>query len=342
MSSKLNIRSGLVDISHGAGGRASAQLIAEIFYPAFANPVLDQMDDGALLPNPGERIVVATDAHVVSPIFFPGGDIGSLSIHGSVNDAAMMGAAPRYITAGFILEEGLPLSVLKQVVDSMGQAARDCGVVLVAADTKVVRHGEADQIFITTTCIGAVADSVSLGAAQVRAGDQVLISGSVGDHGATILTARDELGLEADLRSDSQPLHDLVQQMLASGARVRFLRDPTRGGVATVLNEVAEQARLGIRIREAEIPVTDGVRAVAELLGLDTLYLACEGRLVAICAAEDADQLLQLMRRHAKGKGAAVIGEVIADARHPLVLQTAWGSHRIVPMLTGEQMPRIC
>jgi len=335
-------RNRVVDISHGAGGKASAQLVKEIFQPAFANPVLDEMDDGALLPDPGERIVVATDSHVVSPIFFPGGDIGSLSIHGSVNDAAMMGAVPRHITAGFILEEGLPLTSLKRIVESMGAAMRNCGVALVAADTKVVQRGEADQIFITTTCVGTVADSVNLGAGRVRAGDQVLVSGPIGDHGATILAARDELGLEADLVSDSQPLHDLVQQMLASGAQIRFLRDPTRGGVATVLNEVAAQAGLGIQIREADIPVAEGVRAVAELLGLDPLYFACEGRLVVICAREDADSLLQLMRSHQKGRGAAAFGEVIGDARFPLVLQSMWGSARIVPLLTGEQMPRIC
>jgi len=339
---KLNIHTGIIDLSHGAGGRASAQLVAELFQPAFANPMLDQMDDGALLPNPGERLVVATDAHVVSPICFPGGDIGSLSIHGSVNDAAMMGAVPRYMTAGFILEEGLPLSLLKRIVDSMGHAARDCGVALVAADTKVVQHGAADQLFITTTCIGTVADGLSLGAGEIRAGDKVLVSGRIGDHGATILAARDELGLSTNLQSDSQPLHDLVQQMLASAAAIRFLRDPTRGGLATVLNEAAGQPGLGIHIREADIPVTEGVRAVAELLGLDPLYMACEGRLVAICAAEDADALLALMRAHPKSSGAAIIGDVVTDARHPLLLQTAWGSHRIVPMLTGEQMPRIC
>ncbi len=339
---KLNISAGIVDLSHGAGGKASAQLVEEIFHPAFANPVLDRMDDGALLPDPGERIAVSTDSHVVSPIFFPGGDIGSLSIHGSVNDVAMMGAKPRYVTAGFILEEGLPLSVLKRAVDSMAAAARVCGVSLVAADTKVVKRGEADQIFITTTCIGTVSSAVSLDAGRIRAGDKVLISGSIGDHGAAILTARDELGLDADLKSDSQPLHDLVQQMLESGAQIRFLRDPTRGGVATVLNEVAVQSGLGIRIRETDLPVNVGVRAVAELLGLDPLYLACEGRLVAFSAAEDASDMLKLMRSHAKGAGSAMIGKVMAESRHPLVLQTSWGSHRIVPMLTGEQMPRIC
>lgn len=338
----LDIESGVVDLSHGAGGKASAQLVEQIFRPAFANEYLNQMDDGALLPGSGERQVVSTDSFVVSPIFFPGGDIGSLSIHGSVNDVAVMGAMPRYMTAGFILEEGLPLSTLKRIVDSMAAAARVCGVALVAADTKVVKHGEADQIFITTTCVGTVSDSVNVDAGQIRAGDQVLVSGTIGDHGATILTSRDDLGLDANLESDSQSIHDLVQDMLASGAQLRFLRDPTRGGTATVLNEVAEQTGLGICIREADMPLTDGVRAVSELLGLDPLYLACEGRLVAICAPADAEQLLQLMRAHAKGKNAAVIGEVSADARHPLVLQTAWGSKRIVPMLTGEQMPRIC
>ena len=342
MISGLDIESGVVDLSHGAGGKASAQLVEEIFRPAFANEFLNQMDDGALLPNPGERLVVSTDSFVVSPIFFPGGDIGSLSIHGSVNDVAVMGAMPRYITAGFVLEEGLPLLMLKQVVDSMGAAARECGVALVAADTKVVRHGEADQIFITTTCVGTVNDSVNVAAEQIRVGDQVLVSGTIGDHGATILTSRGDLGLDTDLKSDSQSLHDLVQEMLESSVQLRFLRDPTRGGVATVLNEIAEQTGLGVCIHEAEIPITDAVRAVGELLGLDPLYLACEGRLVAICAPEDGEQLLQLMRLHAKGKDAAVIGEVSANARHPLVLQTAWGSNRIVPMLTGEQMPRIC
>jgi hydrogenase expression/formation protein HypE len=342
MSRKLDMENGIVDLSHGAGGRASAQLTREIFAPEFTNPHLDRMEDGAVIDMPAGRLVISTDAHVISPIFFPGGDIGSLAIHGSVNDVAMMGAKPLHMSVGFIIEEGVPFSLLKRVALSMGAAARDAGVTIVAADTKVVKRGEADQLYITSTCFGVVADGVNIAADRARPCDKVLISGSIGDHGAAVLASREELSLTSDLMSDSQSLNDLVAAMLTSGADIRVMRDPTRGGLATSLNEIAATSNVGIEIDEASVPVKEGVRAVSELLGLDPLYFACEGRLLAICPPEDADRLLACMRDHPKGEVAAIIGEVTDRPEIPLILRSTFGGSRVVSVLTGEQMPRIC
>lgn len=342
MSRKLDIEGGIVDLSFGAGGLASAQLTHEIFMPAFSNPQLDALGDAAVLSLPPGRLAVSTDSHVVSPLIFPGGDVGSLSVHGSINDVAMMGAAPFAMTAGFIIEEGLPLKLLKRIVESMGRAATDAGIAIVSGDTKVVKRGEADGLYINTTCIGTVSEGVDIGPDLARAGDVVLVSGSIGNHGATIMAAREELGLATQLESDSRPLHDLVAAMVESGADIHAMRDPTRGGLATALNEIAEASKVGIEIDEMAIPVREEVRAVAELLGLDPLYFACEGRVVAICAEQDAGKLLAAMRAHPKGGGSAIIGRVTGDGDIPLILNSASGGRRIVAMLTGEQMPRIC
>jgi len=346
MSRKLDLEHGFVDLSFGAGGIASAQLTREIFAPEFTNPVLDRMEDGAVLEMPAGCLVVSTDSHVVSPIFFAGGDIGSLAVHGSVNDVSVMGARPLHMSVGFIIEEGLPFATLKRVAMSMGQAAREAGVTIVAADTKVVKRGEADQLYINSTCFGVVSDEVSIGAQvgadRAKAGDKVIVSGAIGDHGAAVLAGREDMHLSTDLSSDSQSLHDLVGAMLASGADIHVMRDPTRGGLATSLNEIAMASGVGIEIDEQSIPVREGVRAVSELLGLDPLYFACEGRVVAICAADDAEVLLAAMRDHPKAADAAIIGEVTAQHDIPLILRSSFGGSRIVSMLTGDQMPRIC
>ncbi|MES0371238.1 MAG: hydrogenase expression/formation protein HypE [Mariprofundaceae bacterium] len=342
MSRRLDIEHGVIDMSFGAGGMASAQLTREIFAPELSNPILDRMEDGAVIGMPSGRLVVSTDSHVISPIFFPGGDIGSLAIHGSVNDVSMMGATPLYMSVGFIIEEGTPFSTLKRVAESMGRAARDAGVSIVAADTKVVKKGEADQLYITSTCFGVVAEDVQIGADRAREGDSVIVSGFIGDHGAAVLACREEFGMKVDLQSDSQSLGDLVAIMLASGVDIRCMRDPTRGGLATSLNEIAATSGVGIEINESAVPVREGVRAVSELLGLDSLYFACEGRLAVICAAKDADRLLACMQSHPKGEHAAIIGGVTGKREIPLILHSTFGGSRVVSVLTGDQMPRIC
>jgi hydrogenase expression/formation protein HypE len=342
MSRKLDLEHGFVDLSFGAGGLASAQLTREIFAPEFSNPVLDRMEDGAVLDMPVGRLVVSTDSHVISPTFFPGGDIGSLAVHGSVNDVSVMGAKPLHMSVGFIIEEGVPFATLKRIAVSMGQAAREAGITIVAADTKVVKKGEADQLYITSTCFGVVPEGVQTGADRAEPGDKVIISGSIGDHGAAVLACREELSLTSDLTSDSQSLNDLVAAMQACDAGIHVMRDPTRGGLATSLNEIAMTSGVGIEIDEGVLPVKEGVRAVSELLGLDPLYFACEGRLAAICAADDAEALLAAMRAHPKGRDAAIIGEVTERKEIPLILHSGFGGSRIVSMRTGEQMPRIC
>lgn len=342
MSRKLDLEYGFIDLSFGAGGMASAQLTREIFAPEFTNPILKRMEDGAIIDMPAGRLVVSTDSHVISPIFFPGGDIGSLAIHGSVNDVSMMGAKPLHMSVGFIIEEGVAFSTLKQIAESMGQATREAGITIVAADTKVVKRGEADQIYITSTCFGVVADDVQIGADRAKPGDKVIVSGAIGDHGAAVMASREEMSLTSDLKSDSQSLQDLVAAMLESGVDIHAMRDPTRGGLATSLNEIAVASGVGIEINEQTIPVKEGVRAVSELLGLDPLYFACEGRVVVICAADDAGALLETMREHPKGCDASIIGEVTDQNDIPLILRSAFGGSRIVSVLTGDQMPRIC
>ena len=343
-TSRIDWKHGKVDMTHGSGGRAMHQLISQLFAAEFDNEFLQQGNDGALLPAlaPGERLVMATDAHVISPLFFPGGDIGSLSVHGTVNDVAMNGARPLYLSVAFILEEGLPLADLKRIVQSMAAAARDANVAIVTGDTKVVEKGSGDGVFIATTGVGAVTADINLGGDQAQVGDRILISGSMGDHGVTILSQRDSLGFETGLESDSQSLHDLVAEMLKAAPGIRCLRDPTRGGLANTLNELAQQSEVGMVIDEARIPVKPQVAAACEFLGLDPLYVANEGKLIAICPAEQADALLAAMKRHPKGQDAALVGEVIADSNHFVQMTTRFGGRRMVDWLNGEQLPRIC
>ncbi|AAP85773.1 hydrogenase maturation carbamoyl dehydratase HypE (plasmid) [Cupriavidus necator H16] len=339
----LNIKSGRIDMGHGAGGRAAAQLIQELFVAAFDNEWLRQGNDQAAFAMPaGARMVMATDAHVVSPLFFPGGDIGSLSVHGTINDVAMAGAKPLYLAASFILEEGFPLADLKRIVESMAGAAREAGVPIVTGDTKVVEQGKGDGVFITTTGVGVVPAGILIDGAGARPGDAILLSGTMGEHGVAILSKRESLEFDTEIRSDSAALHDLVAQMLAVVPGVRVLRDPTRGGLATTLNEISSQSGVGMVLDEAAIPVLPQVDAACELLGLDPLYVANEGKLVAICAAADADALLAAMRGHPLGREARRIGEVIEDGRHFVQMRTKFGGMRVVDWLSGEQLPRIC
>lgn len=338
----LDIKQGRVDMSHGSGGRAMAQLITELFAVAFDNEYLSQGNDGALLPPATGRLVMATDSHVVSPLFFAGGDIGSLSVHGTINDVAMMGARPLYLSASFILEEGFLLSDLKRIIESMARASRVAGVPIVTGDTKVVERGKGDGVFITTTGIGVVRDDLRLSGDQARPGDKILLSGTLGDHGMAILSQREGLSFSAPVVSDSTPLHGLVAAMLDSGAKLRVLRDPTRGGLATALNEIAKQSGVGMMLHESAIAVNPPVEAACEFLGLDPLYVANEGKLVAICAPEDAQRLLAVMRAHPLAVAASIIGEVLEDAHGFVQLTTRMGGRRVVDWLVGEQLPRIC
>ncbi|HEY5994397.1 MAG TPA: hydrogenase expression/formation protein HypE [Gallionellaceae bacterium] len=338
----LDIRHGRVEMSHGAGGRAMAQLIAGLFAPAFDNPYLASGNDGALLPQVTGRLVMSSDSHVVSPLFFAGGDIGSLSVHGTINDVAMMGAQPLYLSASFILEEGFPLSDLKRIVDSMSSAAKAAGVPIVTGDTKVVECGKGDGVFITTAGVGVVRDGITLSGELAQPGDAILLSGTIGDHGMAVLSQRENLGFDAPIVSDTAALHGLVDTMLDSGARLRVLRDPTRGGLAATLNEIARQSGVGMMLQESAIPVKRAVESACEFLGLDPLYVANEGKLIAICDAQDAPRLLETMRAHPLACEAAVIGEIVADSYNFVQMTTKLGGRRVVDWLTGEQLPRIC
>ena len=340
----LDLRQGRVDMGHGAGGRAAAQLIEEIFVKAFDNEFLRQGNDGATLAIPaGHRLVMATDAHVVSPLFFPGGDLGCLSVHGTVNDVAMCGARPLYLTASFILEEGFPLADLKRIVESMAAAAREAGVPIVTGDTKVVEKGKGDGVFISTTGLGVVPLGVDVGGANARPGDVLLLSGTIGDHGVAVLSQRESLEFETTIASDTAALHTLVAAMLdVAPAGLRVLRDPTRGGLATTLNEIARQSGVGMLLDEAAIPVLPQVDAACELLGLDPLYVANEGKLVAVCAPEAAEAVLAAMRAHPRGAAAARIGTVTEDPHHFVQMATRFGGRRVVDWLSGEPLPRIC
>jgi hydrogenase expression/formation protein HypE len=338
----LDLKQGRVDLSHGSGGRAMAQLVEQLFAAAFDNEWLAQRNDQALLPQPGGRIVMSTDCHVVSPLFFPGGDIGCLSVHGTINDVAMSGAQPLYLAAGFILEEGFPLAELKRIVESMAAAARDAGVPVVTGDTKVVEKGKGDGVFITTTGVGVVPPGLQISGDRARPGDRILVSGSVGDHGMAVMSQRESLAFGTDLRSDTTALHGLVAAMVDAVPEVRVLRDPTRGGLATTLNEIATQSGVGMLIDEAAVPVRRQVQAACEFLGLDPLYVANEGKLVAIVPPAPAARLLETMRAHPLGRDAALIGEVCDDAHHFVQMRTRFGGTRIVDWLAGDQLPRIC
>jgi len=340
---RLDLRNGCVDLSHGSGGRAMAHLIEEVFHDSFRNDWLARGNDQAAFDVAAGRMVMTTDGYVISPLFFPGGDIGSLAVHGTINDVAMAGARPLYLSASFIIEEGFPLADLKTIANSMGSAARQAGVPIVTGDTKVVERGKADGVFISTTGIGVVANGLDLSADKARVGDRVLVSGTLGDHGIAVMSKRQNMTFETDLLSDSAALHELVAAMVAiAGADIRVMRDPTRGGIAATLNELAQQSRVGFRLMEEAIPVRPEVAAACELLGLDPLNVANEGKLVAIVAPEAAERLLAAMRAHPLGRDAADIGEVVADDHHFVQMTTSFGGGRIVDWLSGEQLPRIC
>jgi hydrogenase expression/formation protein HypE len=340
----LDIKNGRIDMGHGAGGKAASQLIEELFLAAFDNPFLRQGDDSASFPLPiGGRMVMATDGHVVSPLFFPGGDVGCLSVHGTINDVAMSGAKPLYLAASFILEEGFPLSELKQIVESMARASRDAGVPIITGDTKVVERGKGDGVFISTTGVGVVPVGVDISGVNARPGDVVLLSGTIGEHGVAVLSKRESLEFETSILSDTSALHTLVAAMLAAApSGVRVLRDPTRGGLATTLNEIAGQSGIGMILEEASIPVLPQVEAACELLGLDPLYVANEGKLIAICSPESADAVLTAMRNHPLGKQATQIGLITEDEHCFVQMTTSFGGCRVVDWLSGEQLPRIC
>ncbi len=338
----LDVKRGLVELSHGAGGRAMAQLIAQVFHRALDNEWLRQGNDQAAFDLAG-RVVMSTDGYVISPLFFPGGDIGSLSVHGTINDLAMAGAVPRYLSASFILEEGFALADLERIAHSMGEAARAAGVAVVTGDTKVVERGKADGVFICTAGVGVVPAGLVISVERVRPGDLVLVSGSLGDHGVAVMSQRHDLTFETAIVSDSAPLHELVAAMVGAGGEdVHAMRDPTRGGLASTLNEIARQAGVGFRIREQAIPVKPGVAAACELLGLDPLYVANEGKLIAFVAPQSAAAVLDAMRAHPLGAEAAIIGEAVADEHGFVQMITGFGGERIVDWLAGEQLPRIC
>lgn len=343
----LDLKQGRVDMTHGSGGRAMAHLIDQLFARAFANPALAEGNDQArlaltMVQGPQGKLAFSTDSYVISPLFFPGGNIGSLAVHGTVNDVAMSGAKPLWLSAGFILEEGFPLCDLAQIVESMAEAARQCGVQIVTGDTKVVEKGKADGVYINTAGIGVCRDHVDLSVKNIRAGDAVLVSGTLGDHGVAIMATREQLVFDEPIVSDSAALSGLIEAMLDSGAELHALRDPTRGGLATSLNEMAQSAKVGMRLNEAAIPVRQSVRGVCEILGLDPLYVANEGKLIAFCPAEQAEKLVAVMRAHSEGRQAAIIGAVVEDEHAFVEMTTSLGGTRMVDWLTGEQLPRIC
>jgi hydrogenase expression/formation protein HypE len=336
-----------ITMAHGGGGRAMRQLIDALVLPAFDNPSLAALEDQACVPLAalaahGERLAFTTDSYVVAPLFFTGGDIGKLAVCGTVNDLAMGGARPLLLSCGLIIEEGLPVATLQRVLASMGETARAAGVQVVTGDTKVVERGAADQLFINTAGIGVVPAGVQIGATRARPGDVVIVNGTLGDHGVAILIARNALALHSDIASDCQPLHGLVQAMLGVCPDVRCLRDATRGGLATVLNEFAASSGVCIRLHEQALPVQDEVRGACEILGLDVLYMANEGKLAAVVPASHAPAVLAAMRAHPAGRNAAIVGEVVAEPAGHVLMQTLFGGERVVDMLQGEQLPRIC
>lgn len=339
---KLNIKQDCIELSHGSGGRAMLQLIEHVFLKAFNNEWLAQKNDHACFSVDSGRIAMSTDAHVVSPLFFPGGDIGCLSVHGTINDLAMSGAKPLYLSASFILEEGFPLADLQKIVQSMAMAAQKADVAIVCGDTKVVERGKGDGVFITTTGIGVVPEGITVSGDRAKPGDHILVSGPMGNHGVAILSRRNNLDFVTSIQSDSAALHELVAQMIAAVPTIHCLRDPTRGGLATTLNELAHQSHVGFIIDEQTIPIDNEVASVCELLGLDALYIANEGKLVAICPPEDSDKLLHAMRSHPLGQQSCLVGEVIDDPRSFVQLKTRLGGMRILDWLAGEPLPRIC
>ena len=329
-------------LDHGSGGKMANQLIAEMMLPAFDNPILSQLNDGASLHLPGGRLAFSTDSYVVDPIFFPGGNIGDLAVNGTVNDIAMCGADPRYLSVGMIIEEGFSIQDLKKIITAMKVAAENAGVLIVTGDTKVVPKGAADKIFINTSGIGIIPEGVHISGHLAEPGDQIILSGSIADHGVTILTLREGLAFDLPITSDSAPLNHMVREMLSAGVALHVLRDPTRGGVGTTLNEIAAQSAVGITLTEEKIPIKKPVAGVCELLGLDPLYIANEGKLLAFVPQKHAKKALQKMQENPLGKDACIIGEVVANHPGTVILKTPIGGDRIIEMLAGEQLPRIC
>jgi hydrogenase expression/formation protein HypE len=336
------VREDRITMSHGAGGKATQSLVEAIFLDAFRNPMLEPLEDAARLEIGGARLAMTTDSYVVSPLFFPGGNIGDLAVNGTVNDLAMAGAEPLYLSAGFILEEGFAVEQLIAIAASMREAARAAGVQIVTGDTKVVEKGKADGCYINTAGVGLIQAGTDLGVAHARPGDAILVSGPIGDHGITIMLARGELDIEADICSDTAPLNGLVAVLMSASTGIRALRDATRGGVATILNEIARAADVGVLVSEDAIPVRAPVRGAAELLGIDPMYVACEGRMVVVVDGASADAALAALRAHPDGAQAAVIGHVVADPAGIVQLKTAFGGTRIVDLLVGDPLPRIC
>ena len=329
-------------LAHGGGGRLSHQLIQKMFASQFHNEFLDQGHDGAILPASGERLAFSTDSYVISPIFFPGGDIGTLAVNGTVNDLAMCGAVPRYLSAAFIIEEGLSVDDLWRIVLSMQEAAKRADVLIVTGDTKVVDKGKGDKIFIATSGIGTIKNGVDINPKNARIGDRIIVSGNIGVHGIAIMSVREGLEFETKIESDCAPLNGLVQAMIAASAHIHVLRDPTRGGVASALNEIAETANVGMLIHEEKLPIDESVSGACEILGFDPLYVANEGKLLAIVPPDDTDKVLAAMRSHPLGKDAAIIGDVTADHPKTVLMKSRIGGTRVVDMLSGEQLPRIC
>ena len=341
------LRDSRITLSHGSGGKAMRDLIDDVFVGSFGNAALDPLEDQARLRladlvSRGDRLAFTTDSYVVDPLFFPGGDIGALAINGTINDLAVGGARPLYSSCSVILEEGLSVDTLRRVTDSMAAAARAAGVAIVTGDTKVVPRGAADKLFINTAGIGVIPKNINIAAERAAPGDIVIVNGTIGDHGAAILCARQDLALSTTIESDCQPLHDLIDAMVKACPDIHCLRDATRGGVATVLNEFAQAASVCIRFEEKSVPVREAVQGVCEILGLDPLYMANEGKLVAVVPKDSAEAVLAAMRAHPAGREAAVIGEVTAEAEGVVLLSTVFGGERIVDMLVGEQLPRIC
>jgi hydrogenase expression/formation protein HypE len=338
----MKLRDEVVTLAHGAGGKATRALVEGLFVEELGNPLLAPLSDSALLEVNGSRLAFTTDSYVVKPLFFPGGDIGDLAVNGTVNDLAVAGARPLALSAGFVIEEGFPVADLRRIAASMALAAKAAGVPVAAGDTKVVERGKADGVYVTTAGIGVVAPGVALGPERVQAGDRVLVSGTIGDHGMAVMVARGELQLEVDLQSDTACVLELAQALLTLGGEIRFMRDPTRGGVATALNELAQAAGVAVQLDETALPVRPEVVGTSEILGIDPLYVACEGRLIAVVAAASCDAALAALQAHPLGAGAAVIGEVRAEPEGLVLLETSFGGSRVVDMLVGDPLPRIC
>jgi hydrogenase expression/formation protein HypE len=338
---KAVLRDELITLAHGAGGKATRDLVEALFLEELGNDALATLGDAAIVEGTG-RLALSTDSYVVHPLEFPGGNIGELAVNGTVNDLAMVGARPRWLTVGFVIEEGFPVADLRRLVASLGAAARAAGVAVVAGDTKVVERGKADGLYVTTAGVGTVAAGVDLGPHRLQPGDRVLVSGTLADHGMAVMVARGDLRLEAQIESDTAPLHELAEALAGMGDALRFMRDPTRGGLATALNEVAESAGLAIVLDESALPVRPAVAAACEILGIDPLYVANEGKLIAIVAAGAADEGLARLRQHPLGADAVLLGEVRKDPEGMVLLDTTLGGTRIVDMLVGDPLPRIC